>query len=401
MKDSTARIIAQLPVDVATFLLNEKREVVRAIEQRQRVVIVLVPNTHFHTPQYEVKRLRRDDVTESVVGGEALSSYELAEQPEATETRWMTAAKVTTEQPAVKGISPTTPAPSARTTTPAVEPTPEGGFIKRLWVNLFGGGGKAQEPSAPPVTPTPAHTPPHKAAEEPRRTEQRPPQSSGDRARRSGVAGGSQRRGEREHPRRGRHERSETTGIEQPREQRQRPATSSGVAAPARAEPSITRPAALPTPPQETSIAAPPAPPADTATGVNDEATSSERGEASTRPEGSRGRRRGRRGGARRRREGGGREAGATSDENSNGGPSSDESRVVQGSFRQEGAAESSSGVTGGTESPPPVRESAREVAARHRLAANALAAGGYPSEGATQANNGAGTSSDRPAEKE
>jgi ribonuclease E len=147
MKENTARIIAQLPVDVATFLLNEKREAVRSIEQRHKVVVVLVPNTHLHTPQYEVKRLRKDEVMETT-GSNAPVSYQLAEVPELTETPWMTAEIVRPEEPAVKGIAPGSPAPLPRATAPKPAANGEGGFIKRLWSSLFGGAKPEQEPVA-------------------------------------------------------------------------------------------------------------------------------------------------------------------------------------------------------------------------------------------------------------
>ena len=135
MKESTGRIIAQLPVEVATFLLNEKRDTVRAIEERQNTVIILVPNTSFHTPQYEVKRLRREDIADgSETETEALS-YQTADQPEAVEASWMTAEKATVEKPAVKSVAPATPAPPPR---PAASAPAEGGLIKRMWSSLFG-----------------------------------------------------------------------------------------------------------------------------------------------------------------------------------------------------------------------------------------------------------------------
>lgn len=61
MKDKTAKVMAQLPVDVATFLLNEKRDAVTEIEQRHRVQILLVPNRTMETPHYSVQRVRADD----------------------------------------------------------------------------------------------------------------------------------------------------------------------------------------------------------------------------------------------------------------------------------------------------------------------------------------------------
>ena len=57
MKDNTAQIVAQVPVDVATFLLNEKRAEIHTIEARFKVNVLLVPNTYLETPNYKVTRL--------------------------------------------------------------------------------------------------------------------------------------------------------------------------------------------------------------------------------------------------------------------------------------------------------------------------------------------------------
>ena len=64
MKDNTAQIIAQVPVDVATFLLNEKRAEIHTIEARFKVNVLLVPNTYLETPNYKVTRLRHDDLNQ-------------------------------------------------------------------------------------------------------------------------------------------------------------------------------------------------------------------------------------------------------------------------------------------------------------------------------------------------
>jgi ribonuclease E len=61
MKDNTAAVQAQVPVDVATFLLNEKRAEVQAIEQRHKVNVMLIPNIHLETPQHTFVRLRQDE----------------------------------------------------------------------------------------------------------------------------------------------------------------------------------------------------------------------------------------------------------------------------------------------------------------------------------------------------
>jgi ribonuclease E len=59
LKENTAEIRAVLPVEVATFLLNEKRQVITGIEERQKVRVIIVPNPDFVTPHYEVERIRR------------------------------------------------------------------------------------------------------------------------------------------------------------------------------------------------------------------------------------------------------------------------------------------------------------------------------------------------------
>src|SRR3954469_24333276 len=65
MKDNTAQVVAQVPVDVATFLLNEKRAEVLTIEARLKVNVMLIPNVHLETPNYTVTRLRHDDLNNS------------------------------------------------------------------------------------------------------------------------------------------------------------------------------------------------------------------------------------------------------------------------------------------------------------------------------------------------
>jgi len=61
MKEGTGAVHAQVPVDVATFLLNEKRNDITKLEARHRVPIVLIPNTKLETPHYHIERLRQDD----------------------------------------------------------------------------------------------------------------------------------------------------------------------------------------------------------------------------------------------------------------------------------------------------------------------------------------------------
>src|SRR5699024_2606470 len=61
MKENTAALHAQVPVDVATFLLNEKRNDITKIASRLKVNLVLIPNKHLETPHHHIERLRHDD----------------------------------------------------------------------------------------------------------------------------------------------------------------------------------------------------------------------------------------------------------------------------------------------------------------------------------------------------
>ncbi|MFI9652884.1 Rne/Rng family ribonuclease [Guyparkeria halopsychrophila] len=61
MKDNTGRVIAQVPIDVATYLLNEKRDQINEIEQANSVDLLLIPNINLETPHYEIERVRADD----------------------------------------------------------------------------------------------------------------------------------------------------------------------------------------------------------------------------------------------------------------------------------------------------------------------------------------------------
>ncbi|CAM07390.1 ribonuclease E [Neisseria meningitidis Z2491] len=111
MKDNTGEVHAQVPVDVATFLLNEKRAELFAMEERLDVNVVLIPNIHLENPHYEINRIRTDDVEED---GEP--SYKRVAEPEENESAKPFGgekAKAARPEPAVKGVRHTSPAPTA------------------------------------------------------------------------------------------------------------------------------------------------------------------------------------------------------------------------------------------------------------------------------------------------
>src|SRR5437773_2726383 len=110
MKDNTAQVVAQVPVDVATFLLNEKRPEIHGIETRFKVNVLLVPNTYLETPNYKLQRLRHDDLNQS----EPLpASFDLVERPEEEDfvKQRKEEAREPRQEAAVKGITPAQPAP--------------------------------------------------------------------------------------------------------------------------------------------------------------------------------------------------------------------------------------------------------------------------------------------------
>jgi hypothetical protein len=78
MKDNTAAVHVQVPVEVTSFLLNEKRTEITKIELKQRVTVLLVPNKHLETPNYKLERLRHDDPR--LEGLQA--SYTMIEEPD-------------------------------------------------------------------------------------------------------------------------------------------------------------------------------------------------------------------------------------------------------------------------------------------------------------------------------
>jgi ribonuclease E len=191
MKDSSAAIHAQVPVDVATFLLNEKRSDLHRIESRLKVPITLIPNPHLETPNYSINRLRQDEVT-----GDAQPSYTLVEKPEEDKSAQEPQKGVRTVA-AVKGITPMAPAPMKA--EPQITATP--GMFSQLgnWFkSLF-----ADE--KPADTPAVASRPPRARADRPERAD--------------GNGGNRKRRDRNDRPERGdKPERNAERNLEKPAE---------------------------------------------------------------------------------------------------------------------------------------------------------------------------------------
>jgi len=120
-KDRTSRIIVQVPVDVATYLINEKREWLRTVEDKAHVDIVLVPNPHIQTPEYSIRRLRDD---EAALPEHSQVSYQMPVAPVIADPTLEADKKSAAVAPAVVAIMPATPAPVvvAPERAPAREP---------------------------------------------------------------------------------------------------------------------------------------------------------------------------------------------------------------------------------------------------------------------------------------
>lgn len=188
MKENTAAIHAQVPVEVATYLLNEKRADITKMEARLKINLILIPNKHLETPHHHIERLRHDDLRLEDVK----TSFDLVETP-ATSNVWTPREQETATRPEalVKGITPSAPAPTpapAPAAAPAMPVASAGAFsglFKRL-VNWLTG-----EPAAPVVTPP---------------ADDATARRAGNRAR-SRTQDGQERRGERHGPDRSRNRR--------------------------------------------------------------------------------------------------------------------------------------------------------------------------------------------------
>ncbi|RFA24563.1 ribonuclease E [Alkalilimnicola ehrlichii] len=140
MKDKTGKVLAQLPVDVATFLLNEKRAAIRTIEERHGIDVILIPNKHLETPAYDVKRVRSDDSSADDLSYRLATETEEPEQPRSAAPQ----EKTKLEQPAVKRVAPNAPVP------PPSEPKgdSQNSLLAQLleWLkSLFSGSGVQEE----------------------------------------------------------------------------------------------------------------------------------------------------------------------------------------------------------------------------------------------------------------
>ena len=237
LKEGTATVLCQVPVEVASFLLNEKRTEIAKIEIKQRINVLIVPLKSLETPNYKLERLKHDDARLDHMS----ASYKMGQEAEETTAVTRRSQEPTNRQtPVIKGVLPDAPAPAApaaSTDSPAQAPAPatapiqtpataSGGFVGWL-KNLFGAGASA---APAPVTDSSVQARPGAAGRGQRQGRQRGEERSqrGDKER-SPKAEGSARnahgrpegRGEGRRGRGGRQDRSaraETQDVAAPRD---------------------------------------------------------------------------------------------------------------------------------------------------------------------------------------
>jgi len=172
MKENSAAIHVQVPVDVAAFLLNEKRGEVLKIETRHRITVILIPNKHLETPHYKLERIKHDDPrledhAASYTMAEAAEtdmSFSKRHKEEAKPRQEAVVKTITPDQPAplVEHKPEAAKAPAPRSAQRAAAPTAapaEKGFFAKL-ISFFTGGDKEEpvQPKAPViVTKAPAN----------------------------------------------------------------------------------------------------------------------------------------------------------------------------------------------------------------------------------------------------
>ena len=139
MKENTAAVHTQVPVDVATFLLNEKRADIQAIELRHKITILLLPNKNLETPAHHIQRLRHDELNQDDVRE---PSYKMVDQSLTELPAYATEQQKNQNRPtaAIRNIAPAQPAPISMESTTPPEPIPEEktGFMTKLFSWLSG-----------------------------------------------------------------------------------------------------------------------------------------------------------------------------------------------------------------------------------------------------------------------
>lgn len=148
MRESSDQVIAQIPVDIATYLLNEKRPAIQGIEQKYDVAVIIIPNRNMETPEFDVSAKKTSEISDK----NTKNSYQLISESDTKDSGidyTPTPDKAAPEQPSIKSITPETPVPTSL--KDASLQTQAKNFIKRIWSN-FGSTEKTEEKTKNPVS---------------------------------------------------------------------------------------------------------------------------------------------------------------------------------------------------------------------------------------------------------
>ncbi|MBT8127424.1 MAG: ribonuclease E, partial [Gammaproteobacteria bacterium] len=148
LKENSARVDVHVPVDVATYMLNEKRKAINEIEQQTGIRMVVIANSTLETPQYRVERIRKSEIDE---GSEVASYKQVEDVGEHYNPADYKEKVIQPEQPAVTAVVPSRPAP-----LPTVQPS--GGLLTKI-VSLFTSDDSKSEAKSTKVSESRANAP--------------------------------------------------------------------------------------------------------------------------------------------------------------------------------------------------------------------------------------------------
>lgn len=177
LHENTVEVHAELPIDIATFLLNEKRDVIINIEKRYNVNVVILPNPYFQSPHYNISRVTSETPRKQ-------ASYTLINEPELKIIK-PEKHDLNRDEPAIKSL------PTKHRSIPIRET----GFIKRLWQSLFSHDSQSpSEPITPPAESIPSHAARRKSQTKSSASSSQPRKSSSQRQRKPRPQGSQQRK---------------------------------------------------------------------------------------------------------------------------------------------------------------------------------------------------------------
>ncbi|WP_020394528.1 Rne/Rng family ribonuclease [Thiolinea disciformis] len=174
MKEMTGRVVTKVPVPVATYLLNEKRDALSDIQKRRNIQLIVIPNPHMDTPHFEIERVRSDEMEQLAPSYNQLDEIEHEHENDAKPAQTQAAL----QEAVVGNVVPTQPAPqierhfAQQTHEEGVEVNSHPGLLRRILNGLFG----QARPEPPRHDYAPSREPAAYEAPKPERNHQHTPE---------------------------------------------------------------------------------------------------------------------------------------------------------------------------------------------------------------------------------